>query len=57
MHFCAEPPPSRLLPGLGHMRQGGPFPYFMDVHGKAKQEKCVGLVKGRKGCVIFAWGG
>lgn len=57
MTFCTEPPSSQLLPGLGHARLGRPFPSCLDVYEKAKQEKCVALVKGREGSATVAQGG
>lgn len=46
--------PAGSLPGLECSYWGGPFPYFMERYEKAKQEKWVGLVKGREGCAILA---
>lgn len=44
--------PAGFLPGLECSCWGGPFPYLMEMYEKAKQEKCVGLVKGRVVCDI-----
>lgn len=46
--------PAGSLPGLECGCWGGPFPSFMEVYEKAKQEKWVGLVKGREECERFA---